>query len=101
MQFGCEKGSGFSEVMKLKDGMQQLEIGNNAYLYPMPIVLVETMVEGKANFMTVGWVSRVNFNPPMIAIFINRSHYTPKEIQENGPFSINIPGRSMLDVTDY
>lgn len=34
--------------------MQKLEIGNNAYLYLMAIVLVGTMVEGKANFMTVG-----------------------------------------------
>ncbi len=51
--------------------------------------------------MTVGWVSRVNFQPPMIAVCINRSHFTPKGIQENGSFSINIPNRSMLEVTDY
>jgi len=87
--------------MKPEGGMQKLEIDNNVYLCPMPIVLVGTMVEGKANFMTVGWVSRVNFNPPMIAISINRSHYTPEGIQENRSFSINIPGRSMLEVTDY
>jgi flavin reductase (DIM6/NTAB) family NADH-FMN oxidoreductase RutF len=81
--------------------MKKLEIDNNAFLYPMPIVLVGTMIDGKANFMTVGWASRVNFKPPMIAICINRSHYTPKGIQENGSFSVNIPGRSMLEVTDY
>jgi flavin reductase (DIM6/NTAB) family NADH-FMN oxidoreductase RutF len=51
--------------------------------------------------MAVAWVNRVNSKPPMIAIGINRSHYTPKGILENGSFSINIPGRSMLEVTDY
>jgi flavin reductase (DIM6/NTAB) family NADH-FMN oxidoreductase RutF len=45
--------------------------------------------------------SRVNFKPPMIAIAINKAHYTPKGIQENGAFSINIPGKSMVEVTDY
>lgn len=54
--------------MKLEDGMQKSEIGNNAYLYPMSIVLVGTMVEGKANFMTVGWVSRVNLTSPAFTV---------------------------------
>jgi flavin reductase (DIM6/NTAB) family NADH-FMN oxidoreductase RutF len=41
----------------------KLDIGA-AFLYPMPMVLVGSVVEGKANFMAVGWVSRVNFKPP-------------------------------------
>jgi len=81
--------------------MKKSQIDNNVYLYPMPVVLVGTMIEGKANFMAVGWVRRVNFLPPMIAIVINIAHYTPKGIQENGSFSVNIPGRSMLEETDY
>jgi flavin reductase (DIM6/NTAB) family NADH-FMN oxidoreductase RutF len=81
--------------------MQKLNIDTNAYLYPMPLVLVGTEVGGKPNFMTVGWVSRVNFKPPMIAISINKAHHTPKGILENGAFSINVPTRSMVEVTDY
>ncbi len=81
--------------------MRKLEIDSNACFFPMPIVLVGTVMEGKANFMTAAWVSRVNFKPPMIAISINKSHYTAKGIQENRSFSINIPGRSMVEVTDY
>lgn len=81
--------------------MQKLNIDTNVYLYPMPVVLVGVEVQGKPNFMTVGWVSRVNLKPPMIAIGINKAHYTPKGIQENGAFSINIPTRSMVEVTDY
>lgn len=39
--------------------MEKVSIGSNAFLYPMPVVLVGALVDGKANFMAVGWVSRV------------------------------------------
>ena len=81
--------------------MQKQNIDTNVYLYPMPVVLLGAEVQGKPNFMTVGWVSRVNFKPPMIAVGINKAHYTPEGILENRAFSINIPGRSMVGVTDY
>jgi flavin reductase (DIM6/NTAB) family NADH-FMN oxidoreductase RutF len=81
--------------------MQKLNIDTNVYLYPMPVVLVGVKVQGKPNFMTVGWVSRVNFKPPMISVCINKAHYTPEGIFENRAFSINIPGKSMVGVTDY
>ena len=81
--------------------MPKLKISSNAHLYPMPVVLVGAMIEGKANFMAVGWVSRVNAKPPMIAIAISKTHYTTIGIQENKSFSINIPSKSMLEVTDY
>jgi flavin reductase (DIM6/NTAB) family NADH-FMN oxidoreductase RutF len=81
--------------------MQKLNIDTNVYLYPMPVVLVGAKVQAKPNFMTVGWVSRVNFKPPMIAACINKAHYTPEGIIENRAFSINIPGKSMVGVTDY
>lgn len=31
-----------------------------AYLYPTPMVLVGSVVKEKANFMAVGWATRVN-----------------------------------------
>jgi flavin reductase (DIM6/NTAB) family NADH-FMN oxidoreductase RutF len=81
--------------------MQKVEIGSNVYLVPMPVVLVGTVLEGKANFMTVGWVSRVNFQPPMIAVCINKAHYTAQGIVDTGAFSVNIPAKSMMAATDY
>ena len=71
-----------------------------AFLYPMPMVLVGTVVEGKANFMAVGWVSRVNFKPPLLAIALG-PHHTNKGIDENREFSINIPDVSLIEKTDY
>jgi flavin reductase (DIM6/NTAB) family NADH-FMN oxidoreductase RutF len=80
---------------------EKVSIGTNAFIYPMPVVLVGTQVDGKANFMTVGWVSRVNFKPPLLAVAINHAHHTAKGIQQTETFSVNIPNEEMLDVTDF
>ncbi len=71
-----------------------------AFLYPMPMVLVGSIVEGKPNFMAVGWVSRVNFKPPLFAVALG-PHHTNKGIEENRQFSINIPDVSLIEKTDY
>ena len=63
--------------------MDKVKIGKNTFVYPMPMVLVGTVVNGKANFMAVGWVSRVNFNPPMIAVALGKYHYTNGGIHKN------------------
>lgn len=75
-------------------------IDNNAFLYPMPTVLVGSMVNEKPNFMTVGWVSRVNYQPPMMGIALG-PHLTNQGIIENKVFSINIPNISLMEKTDY
>lgn len=71
-----------------------------AFLYPMPMVLVGSVVGGKANFMAVGWVSRVNFKPPLFAVALG-PHHTNAGIDENKVFSINIPDVSLIEKTDY
>ena len=81
--------------------MKKIEIGNNVFLVPMPMVLVGTLVEGRANFMAVAWISRVNFQPPMMAVCINKAHHTAKGIPDCGAFSVNIPSKSMMAATDY
>jgi len=81
--------------------MDKIKIDSSAaFLYPMPMVLVGSVVENKANFMAVGWVSRVNLKPPLIAVSLG-PHYTNKGIDENKEFSINIPNISLMERTDY
>jgi len=81
--------------------MDKIKIDNSAvFLYPMPMVLVGSVVEKKANVMAVGWISRVNFKPPLIAIALG-PHHTNKGIDENKEFSINIPNVSLMEQTDY
>jgi flavin reductase (DIM6/NTAB) family NADH-FMN oxidoreductase RutF len=76
------------------------KIDTNAFVYPMPMVLVGSMVDAKPNFMAVAWVSRVNFKPPMIAVALG-PHHTSRGIHETGQFSVNVPGMDLLEKTDY
>jgi flavin reductase (DIM6/NTAB) family NADH-FMN oxidoreductase RutF len=80
---------------------EKIEIGAKAFLYPMPVVLVGTKVEGRANFMTVAWAARVNWTPPIMAVALNQRHYTPIGIRECQAFSINIPSVDLMARTDY
>ncbi len=81
--------------------MEKLRIDRNAFPCPMPMVLVGSMVAGRANFMPVAWVSRVNFKPPMIAVAIGRSHFTNGGIRASGVFSVGIPGMDLIDRIDH
>jgi flavin reductase (DIM6/NTAB) family NADH-FMN oxidoreductase RutF len=83
-----------------KESFMKTRIDNNAFLYPMPVVLAGSVVNEKPNFMTVGWVSRVNYKPPMIAISLG-PHLTNEGILEKQAFSINIPDVSLMQKTDY
>ncbi len=80
---------------------EKISIENNVFVYPMPVTLVGTEVEGKVNFMTVGWISRVNGNPPYICIGIGKNRYTAKGILDNRGFSVNYPSANMVKKTDY
>ena len=81
--------------------MKKINIDANTYVYPNPVTLVGVEVEGKANFMALGWISRVNSKPPLLGIGVNRAHYTAKGIQETKTFSINYLNAEMVEVADY
>ena len=80
--------------------MNKSRIGNNVF-FPMPVTLVGTVVQGKANFMTVAWVSRVNAQPPEVGIGINKMHTTSEGIMTNKAFSVCFPNRELMVKTDY
>ena len=71
------------------------------FAYPVPVVLVGTQANGKANFMAEGWVSRANISPPLITIAMGKVHYTPQHIIKNGTFSICTPTADQLEKVDY
>ncbi|NYT02692.1 MAG: flavin reductase family protein [Methanosarcinales archaeon] len=81
--------------------MERKSIGSNVFIYPMPVTLVGTMVDGRPNFMAVGWISRVNASPPLLAVGINRKHHTARGIEEGEAFSVNFPTAEMMDRADY
>jgi len=71
---------------------------------PMPValtVLVGAMVDGRPNYMTVGFVSGQNIKPPILSVSLNRSHHTTRGIREAGAFSVNVPSASQIRECDY
>lgn len=81
--------------------MEKVSIGTNVPVCPMPITLVGTMVKDRPNFMTVAWISRVNMDPPLISMALNRRSATREAVVANKVFSVNFPTADMVEKTDY
>ena len=81
--------------------MAKVEVDLNQCVYPMPVTLVGANVKGKPNFLAIAWVNRANYKPPMIVAALSTAHYTTQGIHKTGTFSVNIPSKSMVAVTDY
>lgn len=79
----------------------KIKIEPTEFVYPMPVVLVGTRVAGRANFLTVGWMSQVNWKPPMISVALGKNHFTNPGIRETRAFSVNVPGIDLMVPTDY
>jgi flavin reductase (DIM6/NTAB) family NADH-FMN oxidoreductase RutF len=80
---------------------KKVKLGKNAFIFPMPVALVGTKYEGKTNFMTVSWISRVNASPAMLAFSSHKTHVTNKAIAANASFSVNFPGEELAVETDF
>jgi flavin reductase (DIM6/NTAB) family NADH-FMN oxidoreductase RutF len=72
-----------------------------AFVPPTTQTILGSHVHGKANFMALGWLTRCNFKPPMIAISVNKSNQSADGILDNGEFSVNVPTTEMVALTDY
>lgn len=81
--------------------MSRVNIGANTFVYPMAVTLLGAMVGTRPNFMALGWLSRVNANPPLLGIGVGRHHYTIAGIEESQAFSINYPTAAMMEAADY
>jgi flavin reductase (DIM6/NTAB) family NADH-FMN oxidoreductase RutF len=92
-----------SAATAIREGsvMGRISIGTNVFVYPNPVALLGAMVEGKVNFMALGWVSRVNADPPWIGVGVYRGHHTAKGIRETGTFSVNVPSADLMEAVDY
>ena len=79
----------------------KINLGRDIRINPMVIGLIGSQIDGKANFITVGQVYRLNMSPAYIGTSIQPTHYTPRGIVKNKTFSVNIPHSGMADVVDY
>lgn len=63
-----------------------------------PTVLVITAHAGRRNVMAAAWSMPVEFEPPRIAIVIDKHTYTRELAAASGQLAIAVPGRAMADL---
>ncbi len=81
--------------------MARVSIDPSLFVPLMPVALVGSVVRGKPNFMAAAWLSRVNYQPPILSVALNANHYTPRGIREHGAFSVCIPSAALVAEADY
>jgi len=67
---------------------------------PLPVTLVGTKSGEQINFMTAAWFARVEVDPYMFAVSIQKQHFTHQAIMENKCFSISIPSVDLIPQVD-
>ncbi len=77
-------------------------IGGVNALYPSLTVVAGALVQGRPNFITIAHVGIMNHGTPsLISLSMGKAHHTNQGIHEQGTFSVNIPSREQMAVTDY
>jgi flavin reductase (DIM6/NTAB) family NADH-FMN oxidoreductase RutF len=81
--------------------MKKIFDQKNLFCLPWPQTILGTHLDGKVNFMTLDWLTLVNFKPAILGICVNKGNATHGAIIDTGEYSINVPGTDMVAVTDY
>jgi flavin reductase (DIM6/NTAB) family NADH-FMN oxidoreductase RutF len=64
-----------------------------------PTVLVTSAHGEQRNIMAAAWNMPLDFDPPKIAIVIDKHTYTRQLIEASGSFVINVPCRALAEMT--
>ena len=74
--------------------MKQAFDGN--LLSPLPVVLVGALVNGRPNYLVIGYISPFDFGKH-IFFSLFKGRYTSTGIHQSNTFSVNIPSEDMMD----
>jgi len=80
--------------------MNKIALKNYPMVNPTPVVIIGVVVNGKANYTTIGAFGVVCMEP-VFYISLKSTHYSTVGIKESGYFSINLPSAEMVQETDY
>ncbi len=81
--------------------MAKKNIGRHFDIYPMPVVIVGAVTDGKPNFMTAAWLTKVHSDPPFLALSLGERQHTAKGIRQSGEFSLSYPSVDQAVLVDY
>lgn len=82
------------------DDWQSVPLGQASRLLNHgPTVLVTSVAGGKRNIMAAAWSMPVEFEPPRIAVVIDKKTYTKELVGRSGVFGICIPGTVLINLS--
>ncbi|NTV12210.1 MAG: flavin reductase family protein [Zoogloea sp.] len=64
-----------------------------------PVTLVSSAHGDARNVMAASWTMPLDFEPPKVAVVIDRNSYTRALIEASGEFALNIPSRAQAHAT--
>jgi flavin reductase (DIM6/NTAB) family NADH-FMN oxidoreductase RutF len=64
-----------------------------------PTVLVSSAHAGRRNVMAASWSMPLDFDPPKVAVVIDKSTLTRELVDASGEFVLNVPSRQQAAVT--
>lgn len=79
--------------------MEKKNIGNLLALYPKPMTVVGTEVDGKVNWLVVGHTGIIGHD--RILVSMSNKHHSNRGIKKSKKLSINLVSREMLPQADY
>jgi flavin reductase (DIM6/NTAB) family NADH-FMN oxidoreductase RutF len=74
-------------------------IGAVVGLYPTPVTVVGTVVDGRVNWINIVHVGIIGLDRIMISM--GKTHYSNKGIKANKTCSINIVNKALIEAADY
>lgn len=64
-----------------------------------PTVIVSAAHGGQRNLMAAAWAMPLDFEPPKVAVVIDKSTYTRGLVESSGRFALNLPCAALADLT--
>jgi len=80
--------------------MKPLEIEKAMSSMPMPVTLIGSSWEGQDNVMTASWVTYSSGEPPLLSIFIRKTHLTRQLISASREFVLNVLASDQVEVSE-
>jgi len=65
-----------------------------------PTVLVSAAHHSQRNIMAAAWAMPLDFDPPKVAVVLDKSTWTRTLLEGAGTFALQVPTRAQLDLTE-
>lgn len=62
-----------------------------------PVTLVSSAAGGRRNIMAAAWTMPLDFDPPKVAVVVDKSTFTRELIEASGSFVLNVPCRAQAE----